>query len=145
MMKLAEAQEGLKHAELTDAILASFYEVYNELGHGFLESVYREAMIVALTRRELPVEREKSVEVRFRGEPVGVFRTDLLVVADKVIVELKCARTIDSNHEAQLLNYLKATRYEVGLLLNFGTRPHFRRMVLETARKRPGERVVSEK
>lgn len=126
----------LLHAELTDAIIGSFYDVYNELGHGFLESVYREAMIVALTQKGLRVEREKSVEVRFRGEVVGFFRTDL-VVESTVIVELKCARTIDYNHEAQLLNYLKATPHEVGLLLNFGNRPHFRRMVLETARKRP--------
>jgi len=124
------------HAKLTDTIIGSFYDVYNELGHGFLESVYREAMIVAQTQKGLRVEREKSVEVRFRGEVVGLFRTDL-VVAGQVIVELKCARTIDSNHEAQLLNYLKATPYEVGLLLNFGNRPHFRRRVLETARKRP--------
>lgn len=91
-------------------------------------------MIVVLKRKGLAVQREQSVEVRFRGEPVGVFRIDL-VVEDRVIVELKCARTIDSNHEAQLVNYLKVTPYEVGLLLNFGNRPHFRRMVLETARK----------
>jgi len=135
-MLVASGLEGLKHAELTDAIIGSFYYVFNELGHGFLESVYREAMTVALTQRDLAVEREKSVEVRFRGEVVGIFRTDL-VVANKVIIELKCARSIDSNHEAQLLNYLKATEFEVGLLLNFGTRPQFRRMVLETARKRP--------
>ncbi len=126
----------LKHAELTDKIIGSFYDVFNELGHGFLESVYHEAMIVALTQKGLRVEREKPVEVRFRGEIIGLFRTDL-VVGDRAIVELKCARTIDSNHEAQLLNYLKATTYEVGLLLNFGNRPHFRRMALETARKRP--------
>lgn len=135
-MELACKPTKLKHAGLTDTIIRSFYDVYNELGHGFLESVYREAMVAALKENGLPVEREKSVEVRFRGEVVGVFRTDL-VVANSVIVELKCARTIDSNHEAQLLNYLKATQYEVGLLLNFGTPPHFRRMVLETARKRP--------
>ncbi len=126
----------LKHSAITEAIIGAFYDVYNELGHGFLESVYREAMVVALSQKGLLVEREKSVQVRFRGEVVGLFRTDL-VVADRVIIELKCARTIDTNHEAQLLNYLKATPYEVGLLLNFGTRPHFRRMVLETARKRP--------
>ena len=135
-MELLCKLEELKYAELTDAIIGSFYDVYNELGHGFLESVYREAMVVALKRKGLAVDREKGVEVRFRGEVVGRFRTDL-VVADKVIDELKCARTIDSNHEAQLLNYLKATPYEVGLLLNFGNRPHFRRMVLEAARKRP--------
>lgn len=135
-MEVALKPATLKHSELTEAIIGSFYDVFNELGHGFLESVYREAMIVALRARDLSVDREKPVEVRFRGEVVGTFRMDL-VVAEQVVVELKCARTIDSNHEAQLLNYLKATQYEVGLLLNFGNRPHFRRMVLESARKRP--------
>jgi len=142
-MEVASKPVTLKHAELTEMIIGSFYDVFNELGHGFLESVYREAMIVALTQKDLAVEREKSVTVGFRGQVVGHFRTDL-VVADRVIVELKCARTIDSNHEAQLLNYLKATRFEVGLLLNFGTRPHFRRMILETARKRPAMPEVRE-
>jgi GxxExxY protein len=135
-METTTQPASLKHAELTDITIGTFYDVFNELGHGFLESVYREAMIVALTGKGFELEREKTVEVRFRGEVVGMFRTDL-VVAERVIVELKCARTIDSNHEAQLLNYLKATPYEVGLLLNFGNRPSFRRMVLETARKRP--------
>jgi GxxExxY protein len=134
-MEIACKPEGLKHSELTDAIIGSFYEVYNELGHGFLESVYREAMMLALAGKGLEVQREKAVEVRFRDKAIGIFRTDI-VVADSVIVELKCARTIDSNHEAQLLNYLKATQFEVGLLLNFGVRPQFRRMVFETARKR---------
>jgi GxxExxY protein len=104
-------------------------------GTAFLESVYREAMILALRSKNVRVEREKTVNVEFRGETVGVFRTDL-VVENCVVVELKCARTIDSNHEAQLLNYLKATKFEVGLLLNFGVKPQFRRMILETARNR---------
>ena len=92
-------------------------------------------MIVLLRSKNLPVEREKTVSVEFRGETVGVFRTDLLV-QNCVVVELKCARTIDSNHEAQLPNYLKATKFDVGLLLNFGVKPQFRRMILETARNR---------
>ena len=125
----------LKHFAVTDAAIGAFYDVYNELGHGFLESVYREAMIVALRTKDVPVGREKTVNVGFRGETVGVFRTDLLV-ENCVVVELKCARTIDCNHEAQLLNYLKATGFEVGLLLNFGVKPQFRRMILETARNR---------
>ena len=133
-MEFSRNPEPLLHAEFTDAIICTFYDVFNELGHGFLESVYREAMIFALTAKGISVEREKSVEVHFRGKVVGTFRTDL-IVANRVIVELKCAKTIDSNHEAQLLNYLKATAYEVGLLLNFGNRPHFRRMVLESGRK----------
>jgi GxxExxY protein len=122
--------DGLKHSDITDAIIGSFYEVYNELGQGFLESVYREAMMLVLASKGLDVEREKTVEVQFRGKSVGLFRTDL-VVADAVIVELKVARAIDAVHEAQLLNYLKATRFEVGLLLNFGNRPQFRRMRLD--------------
>ena len=116
-----------------EPIIGAFYNVYNELGHGFLESVYREAMVIALREKGLQVEREKTVTVRFHNETVGVFRADL-IVGSAVIVELKCARMLDSSHEAQLLNYLKATDFEVGLLLNFGTRPTFKRLVLETAR-----------
>ena len=126
--------EGLKHSEITDAIIRCFYEVYNELGYGFLESVYREAMTVALQAVSHSVEKEKSVEVTFRGVRVGIFRTDL-VVADKVIVELKSSRSIEPVHEAQLLNYLKATRFEVGLLLNFGHKAQFRRMLLDNTFK----------
>ena len=124
----------LKHADITDAIIRRFYDVYNELGYGFLESVYREAMIIALRTAGHSVEREKTVEVRFRGCRIGVFRTDL-VVADKVIVELKSSRCLDQAHEAQLLNYLKATEFEVGLLLNFGHRAQFRRMLLDKSFK----------
>ncbi len=124
---------GLRHSEITEPIIGAFYEVYNELGHGFLESVYREAMMIALRAKGLPVEREKTVTVQFRNETVGIFRADL-VVSSVVIVELKCARALDAGHEAQLLNYLKATGLEVGLLLNFGTRPAFKRLVFETAR-----------
>ncbi len=124
----------LKHASITDAIIGSFYEVYNEMGQGFLESVYREALAFVLAAKGLWVEQEKAVTVSFRGRTVGIFRTDLLV-NNSVIVELKCARALDSAHEAQLLNYLKATQFEVGLLLNFGNRPQFRRMLLDNARK----------
>jgi GxxExxY protein len=114
---------------------APFTTVYNELGHGFLESVYRDALAVVLLSKELSVEREKTVQVKFRGQVIGLFRTDL-VVQQAVIVELKCARTLDRAHEAQLLNYLKATEFEVGLLLNFGTRPQFRRMLLDNDQKK---------
>jgi GxxExxY protein len=124
----------LRHSATTDAIIGAFYDVYNELGHGFLESVYREALALVLAERGLKVEQEKSVTVCFRKSTVGIFRTDLLV-NNAVIVELKCARALDSVHEAQLLNYLKATEFEVGLLLNFGTRPQFRRMLLDNVHK----------
>lgn len=133
---------GLTHSEITEPIIGAFYEVYNELGHGFLESVYREAMVIALRAKGLQVEREKTVRVRFRNETVGMFRADLIVGA-VVVIELKCARVLDASHEAQLLNYLKATGFYVGLLLNFGTRPVFKRLVFETARSRfaPPERI----
>jgi GxxExxY protein len=134
----------LKHAHITEAIIGGFYEVYTELGHGFLESVYREALACELVSKGLRVEREKMVKVQFRTQIVGVFRTDL-VVEHAVIVELKCARAIDRMHEAQLLNYLKATEYEVGLLLNFGYRPQFRRMFLSNLEKqRRGATVPAE-
>ena len=135
MTSTISERPALKHFAITDAVIASFYDVYNELGHGFLESVYREAMMIALGSRNVAVEREKTVTVVYRSQTIGVFRTDL-VVEDCVIVELKCARTINANHEAQLLNYLKATKYEVGLLLNFGAKPQFRRLILENARNR---------
>ncbi len=124
----------LKHGLLTEAIIGSFYDVYNELGHGFLESIYGEAMAVTLPARGLRIEREKAVTVHFRGVAVGLFRMDL-VVAGCIVVELKSARTIDPWHEAQLLNYLKATGFEVGLLFNFGPRPQFRRMVFSNSSK----------
>jgi GxxExxY protein len=128
------APESLKHSRITEAVMGAFYEVYNELGHGFLESVYREAIACELASRRVRAEREKTVKVQFRNQVVGVFRTDL-VVENAVIVELKCTRRIDTMHEAQLLNYLKATDYEVGLLLNFGYRPQFRRMYLSNSQK----------
>ena len=144
-METADGNGKLKHAVVTEAIIGAFYDVYNELGHGFLESVYRDALAVVLHSKGLSVDREKTVQVRFRGMVVGVFRTDL-VVQDSVIVELKCARALDHVHEAQLLNYLKATEFEVGLLLNFGIRPQFRRMLLdndqEKIRENPCQSVV---
>jgi GxxExxY protein len=134
-MENASASGKLKHADVTEAIIGAFYDVYNELGHGFLESVYRDALAVLLLSKGLPVEREKTVQVKFRRQVVGLFRTDL-VVQQAVIVALKCARTLDRVHEAQLLNYLKATEFEVGLLLNFGTRPQFRRMLFDNEQKK---------
>ena len=127
-------QSDFKHGELTRKILGVFYEVYNELGHGFLESVYQEAMVIALRQAGLRVERQIPLKVMFRGEVVGEFRQDI-VVERAVILELKAASAIDSVHEAQLLNYLRATALEVGLLLNFGPKPQFKRMAFANERK----------
>jgi len=122
-----------KYKETTDIILRSFYETYNELGDGYLESVYENALCIVLTGYGLCVERQKVISVFFRGKVIGDFKADL-IVNEKVIVELKAVRTIDSAHEAQLINYLKATNIEVGLLLNFGRKPEFKRFVFDNKR-----------
>jgi GxxExxY protein len=115
-------EHGFKHEELTGKIIKIFYDVYNELGYGFLESVYEKAMAIALRATDLQAEPQKPIEVWFRGKQVGDFAADILVES-LVLLELKAARALDSSHEAQLLNYLRATEFEVGLLLNFGPKP----------------------
>ena len=128
-----------KHQELTRKIIGVFYEVYNELGHGFLESVYEAAMPIALREAGLKVETQVPIGVYFRGNRVGDFRADLMV-ENAVLLELKAARALDSSHEAQLLNYLRATEIEVGLLLNFGIKPEFKRLAFDNERKKiPGQ------
>jgi len=126
---------GLKHSALTEKIIGVFYDVYNELGHGFLESTYAEALIVALQESGLGTAREVPVPVWFRGKKVGQYYADL-IVEGVVLLELKAARTLESAHEAQLLHYLRATDVEVGLLLNFGLRPQFRRLLFDNERKK---------
>ena len=124
-----------KHQEVTQAIIQVFYEVYNELGHGFLESVYEEAMDLALRDKGVEVKHQHPLPVWFRSKKIGDFRADLLV-ADAVIVELKAARALEPVHEAQLLNYLRASDLEVGLLLNFGPTPKIKRLVFGNDKKR---------
>ena len=125
----------LKHSEVTERIIGVFYDVYNELGHGFLESVYSEAMSLALAQDGLHAGREVPVPVWFRGEKVGQYFADLLV-DNAVLVELKAVRNLEPWHEAQLLHYLRATEIEVGLLLNFGMRPQLRRLLFDNERKK---------
>ena len=132
---LSENAPGLKHGDLTQKIIGEFYDVYNELGHGFLESVYEDAMLIALGEAGLEVERQVPVPVWFRGRRIGDFKADI-IVEKKVVLELKTARNLDPTHEAQLLHYLKATEFEIGLLLNFGSRPQFRRLILDNDQKR---------
>ena len=124
-----------KHQELTQAIIQVFFEVYNELGYGFLESVYQEAMLVVLREKGMTVEAQRSLPVWFRGENIGDFRPDL-IVGNAVVAELKAARVLEPIHEAQLLNYLRASELEVGLLLNFGPAPKIKRMVFANERKK---------
>jgi GxxExxY protein len=124
----------MKHEGITETIIGVFYDVYNELGHGFLESVYEESMSIALREAGHHVMQQAPISVYFRGQVVGDFRADLLV-NDEVIVELKAARAIESAHEAQLMNYLRATRIEVGLLMNFGPKAEFKRFIFDNDRK----------
>jgi GxxExxY protein len=110
----------MKHEEITQAIIGCAFEVINELGSGFLESVYEEALLLALTQKGFSVKSQHPVKVIFRGQSVGEFFADLFVDG-KVIVELKAVKAIAPEHQAQTINYLKATGIEVGLLINFGT------------------------
>jgi len=109
----------MKHEAITQAVIGCAFEVINELGAGFLESVYEKAMFLALRQKGLSVVSQYPIKVRFRGECVGDFFADLFV-AEKVIVELKAVKAIAPEHQAQIINYLNATGIEVGLLINFG-------------------------
>ena len=122
-------------AKTVERIIGVFYDVYNELGQGFLESVYHNAMVVALQQVGLAVEPKVPVPVRFRGQQVGDFEVDILVER-LVLLELKAVRALESAHEAQTLNYLRATPIEVALLLNFGPKPQVRQFAFENDRKR---------
>ena len=123
-----------KHQELTTKIIGVFYNVYNELGHGFLESVYQKSLHLAFNEAGLTVHAVVDIPVWFRGHQVGRFEADMLI-EKCVLLELKAVRALDSSHHAQLLNYLRATEIEVGLLLNFGVKPEFKRLVFNNSRK----------
>ena len=115
------------HWDLCHQIVGVFYSVYNELGYGFLEAVYEEALAIGLIEAGLQVTRQVATPIWFRGRAIGDYKTDM-IVNDAVLLELKAARSLDPSHEAQILNYLRATEIEVGLLLNFGPRPLFKRL-----------------
>lgn len=117
------------HSELTDLIIKVFYNVYNKLGYGFLEKVYENGMMIELKRLGLNPEKQKQLKVFYDEFEIGEYYADI-IVNDCVIIELKAAESICPEHEAQLVNYLKASDIEVGLLLNFGKEPKFKRRVL---------------
>jgi len=123
-----------KHTDTTELIIQAFYTVYNTLGYGFLEKLYRNALTIELRKLGLDVIQEARIAVYYNGEVIGEYFADLLV-AGAVIVELKAVRRLAEEHEAQSLNYLKATPYEVGLLLNFGPRPEIKRKAFDNSRK----------
>ena len=118
-----------KHSDITSKILKAFYNVYNELGYGFLEKVYENAMFIELEKQGLFCERQEAIKVYYKNELVGDYYADI-IVENKVIIELKAVEKIIKKHEVQLVNYLKATDIEVGLLLNFGSEPQIVRRVL---------------
>jgi GxxExxY protein len=124
----------LMHADLTDTLIRVYYDVYNELGHGFLESVYQKAFALVLRQEGLTFQQQTPIRVNFRGEDMGEFFADLLVESS-VLIELKAVNALERAHERQLLNYLRATNIEVGLLFNFGPRPQFRRLAFDNSRK----------
>ena len=124
----------LLHQSITNAILKVYYEVYNELGSGFLEKVYQNAMYFELKSKGYNVEAQKPIKVYFKNQLVGEYYSDL-IVENKVIVELKATELLMNVHIAQIINYLKATPIEVGLLLNFGEEPEFKRLIYTNDRK----------
>ena len=125
----------LKHSETTEQIISAFYTVYNKLGYGFLEKVYENSLAIELKKRGVGVQQQFPIEVYYEGERVGNYFADLFV-DQRVIMELKAADGLVDENFAQLLNYLKATEIDVGLILNFGPKPEFKRKVYETARKK---------
>jgi GxxExxY protein len=131
---IASPTHDRRHEKLTGTIIKVFFDVYNELGSGFLESVYANAMAIALSQSGLRVQPQVPICVTFRGQAVGDFFADLLV-DDAVILELKAARAMDPIFESQLLNYLRATQIEIGLLMNFGPKPEFKRLAFTNSRK----------
>ncbi|MFZ4772095.1 MAG: GxxExxY protein [Ferruginibacter sp.] len=119
----------LLHEDLTEKIIQCFYKVYNQLGFGFLEKVYENAMLIELKNAGLITAKQVAIDVYYEEQPVGNYYADL-VVEDKIIIELKAGEgVLIEEHELQLINYLKATNIEVGILLHFGKKPIFRRKI----------------
>lgn len=118
--------DNFKHTEITEKIIKAFYKVYNTLGYGFLEKVYENALFFELRAEALFVEKQRPIKVYYQDQLVGEYYADL-IVNNLIIIELKAAENLCEEHEFQLINYLKATDIEVGLLLNFGKKPEFKR------------------
>jgi len=123
-----------KHSDLTGAIIGTFFQVHKELGYGFSEKVYEHALEIVIREQGFDVKSQVPIKVYFHNQVVGEYIADL-VVNDVVLLELKAAQKLNDDHAAQLLNYLKATDIEVGLLLNFGPQAEFRRKIYDNQRK----------
>ena len=122
------------HSDITEKIIEAFYKVYNTLGYGFLEKVYENSVIIKLKQLGFSVEKQKKIKVYFEGNVVGEYIADL-IINKKVIIEIKAVEKLCEEHKFQLINYLKATNMEVGLLLNFGKKPEFKRVIFTKDRK----------
>jgi len=120
----------MKHSELTGKIIECAYRVHNTLGFGFLETVYQNSLLIELLKSGLKVEKEKPIKVMYKNQIVGDYIADI-IVEEKVILELKAVKELHPAHEVQLVNYLKATGIEVGLLINFGERVEIKRKILD--------------
>jgi GxxExxY protein len=126
--------QDFKSKELTEQIIKIFYKVYNTLGYGFLEKIYENAMMIEFRKANVPAVSQDLIKVLYENEIIGEYFADILVDR-KVIVEIKATKNLIIDHEAQLLNYLKATKIEIGLLLNFGPKPEISRKVFDNYRK----------
>lgn len=124
----------LLHKELTDAIIGIYYNVFNELGYGFLERVYQNAMYAELKHEGFDVDAQRQIKVYYKGILVGDYYADLFV-DNCIILELKATEALAEAHELQLLNYLRATNIEIGMQLNFGKKPEFKRLIFTNDRK----------
>ena len=125
----------MKHEEITEKIIQAFYKVYNTQGYGFLERVYLNALYIELVAMGYKVEKEKKILVYYFGNIVGDYNADL-IVEDIIAVELKAIEALNEENEHQLINYLKATNIEVGLLLNFGKKPQVKRKIFDNDKKK---------
>ena len=134
-MSADERRYDFKHKELTEKLIQVFYKVYNTLGYGFLEKVYENAYLVELKKARIIGIAQSPIRVFYEGEVVGEYFADILV-DNRIILEIKAVKNLVPEHEAQLLNYLKATDIEVGLLLNFGLQPDFRRKAFDNTKKK---------
>ena len=126
--------QDFKYRELTEKIIKIFYKVYNRLGYGFLEKIYENAMMIELKKGNINAISQFPIQVLYEGEIIGEYYADI-IVNSKVIIEIKASKRLVEENEAQLLNYLRATDVEIGLLLNFGTKPEVKRKAFDNSRK----------
>jgi GxxExxY protein len=125
----------MKYEEITEKIIKIFYKIYNTLGYGFLEKVYEKAMSIELKQAHINFQNQYPINIYYDGEIIGEYIADF-IIEDKIILEIKAIKIISKQDENQLLNYLTATKYEVGLLLNYGIKPEIKRKVYDNNLKR---------